>query len=1028
MSSGYIQQFELLCRELYDGQDRDQRQEAQQFILTLDSQPDALQNSKYIFQNTSLGYAQYVAAQTLTSIVSKPLSEVTVEQKLELKTWALQALFEAESQEPYVTTELCKLCGRITKLCWFETDGMDNYPFRTVMDDAMRFVDAGGYRLERGLQLLHFQVAEMNRPDNIQGLAKHRKVSSSFREEDLLNVFQLALTVLDKVVCKTADTADPAMLLGWVLQLCRGCLSYDFIGSCVDETTDDLKTVQVPSTWKETLTTNNMLPLFFELYLNLEPPLSSHALNCLVQLASIRRTIFATADDRMKYLGQLVDGLCRILQTEHGLKDGANYHEFCRLLARLKTTYQLSELVCLGRYRECLDYIARFTLLSLQSWDMASNRSADTLEDQLKQIATIARCQYNTSAGFLSETLQSCASTYVQTLQQGNTSDDKRLLEGQLSWLIHIIAGVIGARSSIVVCDDQDVYDAQLIAIALNLMQTMENARGGRGGGGGGGANVIGENLDLAFIFFLQELRAHYVGEQRHKSVRVQQLLNEQLNIENEMQLLDVIVQKIISNLRYCTNSEDVIRETLDLLSEFCTPFNAVRKLVRLDSVQFLLANHTSEHFPFLDYMEDTRLRTTYYQALGKVINHDFSAEDQRFERFMAPIGATADELARRILNAGPEAAQDHSAKRAILGLARDLRGLVTACVSKSSYMLMFDWIYPDRTPLFIKGVELWYDDPAVAVPCLKFMCEFVFSRNTRMSFGPSSPNGILLFRETSKMVVTYGERLLSLPTPPPDQLYRHRYKGIIACFNILRMALSGDYVNFGVFKLYGDPCLDEALGLFFRMLVTIPLSDIEQYPKLSKAFYGLFLYVTRDHSAYLSQLSPDVFRMVMMCVHSGVKSVISTISINSCTALDSMLTFVYTKSVTRVANKMKPIPEATALAQLLASVEDILLEILRDMFHVLMYENCKNQWSMSRPMLPLILFNPQHFQQIKEEAINGTPMSKRDLVASSFDGLLSEVEESLLVKNRDKFTQKISVFRRNLTTHVAPSPSSSVA
>ena len=138
--------------------------------------PPAFALFRFIFQNSNLGYAQYVAVQSLAKLVSKPLSSITTAQKLELKQWALQMLFDTEEQQPFVTSELCRLCGLITKLCWFETDDMDQHPFRTVMTDAMRFVDAGGERLQRGVQLLHFQVTEMNKPDNIQGLAKHRKV------------------------------------------------------------------------------------------------------------------------------------------------------------------------------------------------------------------------------------------------------------------------------------------------------------------------------------------------------------------------------------------------------------------------------------------------------------------------------------------------------------------------------------------------------------------------------------------------------------------------------------------------------------------------------------------------------------------------------------------------------------------------------------------------------------------------------------------------------------------------------------
>ena len=33
--------------------------------------------------------------------------------------------------------------------------------------------------------------------------------------------------------------------------------------------------------------------------------------------------------------------------------------------------------------------------------------------------------------------------------------------------------------------------------------------------------------------------------------------------------------------------------------------------------------------------------------------------------------------------------------KKALIGLARDLRGLAFAFNSKTSYMMLFDWMYP---------------------------------------------------------------------------------------------------------------------------------------------------------------------------------------------------------------------------------------------------------------------------------------------------------------------------------------------
>ncbi len=49
-----------------------------------------------------------------------------------------------------------------------------------------------------------------------------------------------------------------------------------------------------------------------------------------------------------------------------GLSDPSNYHEFCRLLARLKSNYQLGELVKVDNYAEIIKLIAEFTVTSLQ--------------------------------------------------------------------------------------------------------------------------------------------------------------------------------------------------------------------------------------------------------------------------------------------------------------------------------------------------------------------------------------------------------------------------------------------------------------------------------------------------------------------------------------------------------------------------------------------------------------------------------------------------------------------------------------
>jgi exportin-7 len=151
-------------------------------------------------------------------------------------------------------------------------------------------------------------------------------------------------------------------------------LSFDFIGTSVDESSDDLAVVQIPSNWKTMFVDPLTLQLFFELYQNLPSEVAAQALACLVQLASIRRSLFSV-QERSAFLAQLVKGVVDILQhhaTALTVHPGC-YHEFCRLLTRLKSNYQLGELVQLDSYTTFIQLLAQFTISSLQSWQFSAN-------------------------------------------------------------------------------------------------------------------------------------------------------------------------------------------------------------------------------------------------------------------------------------------------------------------------------------------------------------------------------------------------------------------------------------------------------------------------------------------------------------------------------------------------------------------------------------------------------------------------------------------------------------------------------
>lgn len=86
-------------------------------------------------------------------------------------------------------------------------------------------------------------------------------------------------------------------------------------------------------------------------------------------------------------------------------------------------------------------------------------------------------------------------------------------------------------------------------------------------------------------------------------------------------------------------------------------------------------------------------------------------------------------------------------------------------------------------------------------------------------------------FSPPTQVLVTYGNQVLSAPRPA--DVYGGLYKGSWICLSILSRALGGSYVNFGVFELYGDPALNDALDMAVRLALNIPLADILAYRKV---------------------------------------------------------------------------------------------------------------------------------------------------------------------------------------------------
>lgn len=108
--------------------------------------------------------------------------------------------------------------------------------------------------------------------------------------------------------------------------------------------------------------------------------------------------------------------------------------------------------------------------------------------------------------------------------------------------------------------------------------------------------------------------------------------------------------------------------------------------------------NLQSEHFPFLGNsvaVTEMRCRSMFYTSLGRLLMVDLGEDEEWFHTFMLPLTGALESLGQLMSAAETPVFAEEEAKKALIGLARDLRGLAYAFNTKTSYMMLFDWLYP---------------------------------------------------------------------------------------------------------------------------------------------------------------------------------------------------------------------------------------------------------------------------------------------------------------------------------------------
>jgi len=90
----------------------------------------------------------------------------------------------------------------------------------------------------------------------------------------------------------------------------------------------------------------------------------------------------------------------------------------------------------------------------------------------------------------------------------------------------------------------------------------------------------------------------------------------------------------------------------------------------------------------------------------------------------------------------------------------------------------------------------------------------------------------------------------------------------------------------------------------------------------------------------------------------------------------------------------------------------EILGQLMNTLFNSLLYSSAVNHWSITRPILSLMLSSEASFTQYRDALLGSQREENQEKLVKEFETLLTGLQHSLETAHRDRFTQKLNMFR----------------
>ena len=1077
MNSSQLARFEELCQNLYGSSGDEQRRAAHDVLMPLLNQSETIPQLEFILANSRNAHALLFASNGLMQLLTQFWVSFGEIQRDELKSFLLAYLAQncaemyTDPLKDQAMSFMVRLLCRVVKLSWLEGP-----KYQTITADVQRMIDSGSTtQAVLAIDIYTALTGEMQ-PSRGPQMARWRRTAMAFRDVSLASIFQTGMKILQSLFngkLNVADKNEESRLVHKLLKLVVGSLSFDFMGTMPDETTEDQATVMVPYSW--TNVKDLTYPsLFFDLYSTcVRTGRKNCAILCLqalVLFASLRKSLYSKEEERAAMLSSYMRGTSQILANSLGLDDPECYHEFCRLLGRLNAANQLTDLSSNAQFSMWIDQVFAFTASALKRITHLPNSMHYLLAFWSVLVPPVAALGDRAPAQvkqYLEQVLALFVESRLQLGDHDEEDDDETLLmeqldvvsatsrlfsqhafdllcqtlksataEPQLVWAVYLLGAVLAgqaenlqpqtrARSASLDTDSTGMVPSKSVSteystvgeIAKQVLSLMAKTE----------CQPVSDQLELAFLYFLEQLKKVFVSEQAKITALVTprtrtSSLALAIGLNSDSDLIDVFVAKIFFNFQKsgCQSSEPVLKKTLSFFSDLLTSSGIVylndtslrmtEALLRNERVKFALGHLEAINF----HRIDKNFNTIYFATVFKLLFAEIALNPT--SAFKLTMWRYFDMVFEKIRTTGISARTPDQGKL-IVTLARDLKGVSQAATSSDTYDLLFKYLVDNpknasacKVTLFSAALDVWWDEPQVAVPVLKFIADFAHNRAQRISFDPNSPNGVLLFREAAKVLSVYGQRMLARSDTYRD-IYEEKYKGVGAALGLLTNTLAGGYANLGIFELYNDSSLTVSMATALNLCLSIPLNDLAAYLKSLKSFYSFLDLATKSHMSSLLQLGPNRFALILRALEDGMTAFDVAVSLNCCVAIDHACSYL-------IDTPEGGAEDAVAIQAIVSHPDTIAAfrRLLALMNHLSMSGEFASTWSLSRPFLGLILICKNEFVTLRTSIIDQQPThARKSHVEKCYSELMKDVNDSLVTKNRETFTKNLYQFGINI-------------